>query len=174
MLPKDGFDFEQYQAVLFDIDEIWDEYLAKGRDWDPAITHLLTMSVVRGELRTLGVADDDHRMTIRRAIALLDKALGAQIFTEMLCWSNVETVVGALRFARFHRDFPPPECIGKGDLQMTILTHVIDRVVNHAGGRNRYQFLIKILDTIHMPYSKHQIVHTHVTDKIKNLTVTHH
>jgi len=174
VLPKQGFDYEQYTHVLFDIDDVWTEYLKAGRDWDPAITHLLTMSVIQQELRLLNVPDENHRQALQKAIALLDKALGPQVLTELLCHSNVKTMSSMLRSARSHSDSPPPQNLGQPNLQVTFLTHAIGHIVMHCGGRNPYQMLIRILDSLYLPFTVHQVIHTHVSEQIKAVKRTHH
>ena len=132
------------------------------------------MSSTNQDPRLLNVPDETPRQALQKAIALWDKALGPQVLTELLCHSTVETMVSMLRYARYHRDSPPPQNLGQPNLQVTFLTHAIGHIVMHCGGRNPYQMLIRILDSLYLPFTVHQVIHTHVSEQIKAVKRTHH
>lgn len=167
MLPKRGLPYEQLADIIRRPEAHWQRMCNRfpfnpNNPTAPCAVRLLEElsknPIVIDALEDMELFQwPSQQITIKKALILLDCALGQDIVKIFFGLQREETVIGMFELARCPR--PPDPAIYEGkDIQMSIMTMVFDHLCYHAGGRNPKWYVYDMLNRIHMGWAQHDVV----------------
>lgn len=166
MLPSRGVTYEQLVDVIRRPEAHWirlnNRFPPVEKHGDRPVLSLLESlcqePLVVDALQDMEIPDpQSQQLAIKKALVLLDTALGQDVIKVFFGLQRAETVIGVLPIAALR--WPPSEEVYKEkDIQMSIMSMVFDHLCYNAGGRNPNWYVYDLLNRMNLRYNQHQIL----------------